>query len=80
MCVCRYWDVRDAPLTSKPLAVAQPLPSDSRFRDDSSYLAQGNYELAHEYKTMLEESQRYDRKLRQKAAEARKKLAKHHKH
>jgi hypothetical protein len=28
------------------------------------------------YKTMLEEAQRYDRKLRQKAAEARKKASK----
>lgn len=72
----RYWDVRDAPLASRPIPADNPLPSDSRFRDDSNYLGQRNYELAQEYKTMLEESQRYDRKLRQKAADARKKLAK----
>jgi hypothetical protein len=69
----RYWDIRDTPLASQPIPTAEPLMSDSRFRDDLRYLLEGNTELAQEYKTMLEEAQRYDRKLRTKVAELRKK-------
>eukprot|EP00696_Hemimastix_kukwesjijk_P004896 gnl/Hemi2/16262_TR5406_c0_g1_i1.p1 gnl/Hemi2/16262_TR5406_c0_g1~~gnl/Hemi2/16262_TR5406_c0_g1_i1.p1 ORF type:complete len:410 (-),score=155.90 gnl/Hemi2/16262_TR5406_c0_g1_i1:252-1481(-) len=59
----RYWDVKtDAP---SPLApTTDPLPSDSRFREDLQLLARKDLKNAHEAKTRLEEAQRADAKLR----------------
>lgn len=45
----------------------QPLPSDSRFRQDLAALAQGNQEQAQHWKEVLEQQQRSDRKLREAA-------------
>ena len=72
----RYWDIRDAPKADRVVPNDHVLPSDSVLREDSRYLRVGDFTRAQEYKTMGEESQRYDRKLRQKAMEERKKQEK----
>eukprot|EP00824_Muranothrix_gubernata_P022455 TRINITY_DN5435_c0_g1_i2.p2 TRINITY_DN5435_c0_g1~~TRINITY_DN5435_c0_g1_i2.p2 ORF type:complete len:239 (-),score=47.89 TRINITY_DN5435_c0_g1_i2:44-760(-) len=72
----RVWDVtRDLP--EVPLPVMNPLPSDSRYREDLRYLAEGDMDLAREYKHVLEEKQRYDRRLRKDYKKEAKKQRKH---
>lgn len=46
--------MRDCPKAAAVIPVENPLPSDSRFRDDVKYLAQGDTALAGEYKTLGE--------------------------
>ncbi|CEP02333.1 unnamed protein product (mitochondrion) [Plasmodiophora brassicae] len=52
-------------------AVADPLPSDSRFRADLVALAEGNFDLAQTKKVELEDAQRADRALRKQGYEQR---------
>ena len=44
--------------------MANPLPSDWRYREDLVWLAKGNSEIAQKWKYKIEERQREDRKLR----------------
>lgn len=46
------------------IPIRDPLPSDSRFREDLLWVKRENKKHAHEWKLKLEERQRYERKLR----------------
>lgn len=67
-----YWDIN----THTPDAVHRtpnPLPSDSRYREDAVLLNEGRLQESQDMKTRLEEAQRRDRRLRaaaRKEAEA----------
>lgn len=61
----RCWSISETPSLWTP--VANPLPSDSRFRLDLAALAEGDVVSAQEAKTALEERQRYDAKVRKDA-------------
>lgn len=61
------WNItRDLPYSKQQFYSEDPLPSDSRFREDLIWLAYGNEKYAQEWKLRLEEQQRHDRKLRMK--------------
>lgn len=46
----RFWEWNDSKLKIyTPIPVDDPLPSDSRFREDCKYLAKGDLETAGEY-------------------------------
>ena len=69
-----YWDIN----THKAHDVHRspnPLPSDSRYREDAILLNQGKLQESQDTKTRLEELQRRDRRLR---AEARKEADREH--
>jgi len=51
--------------------IANPLPSDCRFREDLIWLFRKNEDLAQLWKVKLEEQQRHERALRKKVNEAR---------
>ncbi|EFA85771.1 oxysterol binding family protein [Heterostelium album PN500] len=57
-----YWDIKMVP----PGIVYEenPLPTDCRFREDLRYLKEGNTDKAKEYKSIVEERQRAEAKLR----------------
>lgn len=60
----RVWDAAWG--SGKRLAsVAEPLPSDCRYRKDIASLVEGDLEESQRWKVQLEEAQRRDRKLRQ---------------
>eukprot|EP00696_Hemimastix_kukwesjijk_P009341 gnl/Hemi2/21834_TR7289_c0_g1_i1.p1 gnl/Hemi2/21834_TR7289_c0_g1~~gnl/Hemi2/21834_TR7289_c0_g1_i1.p1 ORF type:complete len:435 (+),score=130.94 gnl/Hemi2/21834_TR7289_c0_g1_i1:145-1305(+) len=59
----RYWEV-DRFRGFRPQPVANPLPSDSRFRADLQFLSVDDFERAQEHKVVLEERQRYEENLR----------------
>lgn len=70
----RYWEWNDSKLKIyAPVYVNEPLPSDSRFREDCSNLAKGNIEVAGDWKRKLEQKQRKEAALRREGAEMRKK-------
>ena len=57
------WNIdRDLPSTFVP--VENPLPSDSRFREDMLWTKRNNQKYAQEWKLKLEERQRFEKKLR----------------
>eukprot|EP00195_Chlamydomonas_chlamydogama_P002345 CAMPEP_0202921140 /NCGR_PEP_ID=MMETSP1392-20130828/77235_1 /ASSEMBLY_ACC=CAM_ASM_000868 /TAXON_ID=225041 /ORGANISM="Chlamydomonas chlamydogama, Strain SAG 11-48b" /LENGTH=373 /DNA_ID=CAMNT_0049614687 /DNA_START=173 /DNA_END=1294 /DNA_ORIENTATION=- len=59
----RIWDIRHTPFSvAKP--VDNPLSSDARHRNDVVFLKAGDQPKAQEWKHILEETQRKDRKLR----------------
>lgn len=59
----RVWTLRDShPDSWTP--VQDPLPSDSRYRQDLAMVAQGDLKAAQEWKEKLEHRQRADKKLR----------------
>lgn len=58
-----YWHI-DKTLPMKPIPVANPLPSDPRFRDDLIWMHRGHEQYAAIWKSNLENQQRYERKLR----------------
>jgi hypothetical protein len=60
-----YWSISSGLVAAAVAPVADPLPSDSRFREDLRALKDGKLEGAAEWKTKLEEKQRRDKKLRQ---------------
>jgi len=63
------WNVnRDRP--SQILPVENPLPSDSRFREDLIWVKRKNNKFGQEWKLILEIRQRYEKKLRQDYAKA----------
>mmetsp|Transcript_1543 Transcript_1543/g.4205 ORF Transcript_1543/g.4205 Transcript_1543/m.4205 type:complete len:138 (-) Transcript_1543:125-538(-) len=66
----RYWDVRSS-TAMRMWAAPAPLLSDSRARPDRGALAAGEYKAAQAAKTLLEEDQRRDRRLRQDASRGR---------
>eukprot|EP00743_Colponemidia_sp_Colp-15_P005241 GILK01005639.1.p1 GENE.GILK01005639.1~~GILK01005639.1.p1 ORF type:complete len:969 (+),score=214.37 GILK01005639.1:81-2987(+) len=70
----RYWSA--GPLKNRVKPVAQPLPSDSRFRDDLIALSQGNLVLSQKMKEQMENIQRHDRKLRKEFEDKDKKRKK----
>eukprot|EP00743_Colponemidia_sp_Colp-15_P000531 GILK01000598.1.p1 GENE.GILK01000598.1~~GILK01000598.1.p1 ORF type:complete len:419 (+),score=58.86 GILK01000598.1:51-1259(+) len=59
----RYWDVR-ATVKAPPTPITEPLPSDCQFREDLIALKQRQFDKAQEWKVLLEERQRADKKLR----------------
>eukprot|EP00198_Chlamydomonas_reinhardtii_P005127 XP_001694463.1 predicted protein [Chlamydomonas reinhardtii] len=59
----RLWDIRTASVTPA-VAVADPLPSDCRNREDVVFLKAKDQPKSQEWKLTLEERQRRDRKLR----------------
>jgi hypothetical protein len=61
-----YWAVGN-PWPHELQVVDNPLPSDSNFRLDILYLKGGDEVKSQEHKTILEEAQRKDRKLRDQA-------------
>lgn len=62
----KYWDIKQSVITPH-IPVTNPLPSDSRYREDLVWLWKGdNIDYAQNWKTALEECQRYDKKLRGK--------------
>jgi Oxysterol-binding protein len=67
-----YWSLDSNPV-ERPSPVANPLPSDFRFREDLIWLQYENKEMAQEWKYKLEEIQRYERSMRQEAEKKRKK-------
>jgi hypothetical protein len=71
----RLWDIKMVP--SGVIPHSDPLPSDSRFREDlMALLNNEDVERAKECKIMLEERQRHDERVRK---EGRTKRKKHHK-
>ncbi|KAL6050876.1 Oxysterol-binding protein 4 [Balamuthia mandrillaris] len=69
----RYWDFKQNLPKHVPKPVDDPLPSDSRFREDLCFLAAGDLQQSGLAKTRLEEKQRYEARLRREGAELRKK-------
>lgn len=70
----RYWEWNDSKLKIYvPVKVDNPLPSDSRFREDCKYLAQGDLETAGEHKRKIEQKQRREAALRKEGYDIRKK-------
>ena len=64
-----YWDrAVDLPLHQRPTPKPDPLPSDSRFRQDLVALGSGDIDGAQTWKEKLENLQRGDAKLRKKGA------------
>ncbi|GIL91569.1 hypothetical protein Vretimale_18434 [Volvox reticuliferus] len=59
----RLWDIRTSRLIPA-MALENPLPSDCRHRNDVVYLKAGDQVQSQEWKQILEEQQRKDRKLR----------------
>jgi len=59
-----YWSMQKMQ-AAKSLPVADPLPSDSRYREDLVWLKRGEVDYAQGWKEVLEEQQRVNRKLRQ---------------
>uniref|UniRef100_K3WHK9 Oxysterol-binding protein n=1 Tax=Globisporangium ultimum (strain ATCC 200006 / CBS 805.95 / DAOM BR144) TaxID=431595 RepID=K3WHK9_GLOUD len=64
-----YWHVESEPVFEHQ-PVANPLPSDSRFREDVIALKNGDLALAQSEKLRLEELQRADKKLREEKQNA----------
>lgn len=62
----RYWSI-DKERPDKWVPVADPLPSDSRYRQDLSTLAEGDLKGAQRAKELLENMQRADKKAREAA-------------
>lgn len=60
-----YWNMAKVDQI-KSLPVPNPLPSDSRFREDLIWLKRGSLEYAQGWKEVLEEQQRLNRQLRQR--------------
>lgn len=61
----RYWDIRE----NYPISIIDlknTLPSSSFKREDLNFLKQSNLEEAQKWKDILENTQRNDRKLREK--------------
>jgi hypothetical protein len=70
----RYWEWNDSKLKIyTPIPVEDPLPSDSRFREDCKYLAKGDLETAGEWKRKIEQKQRKEAALRKEGYDIRKK-------
>merc|ERR1712000_54101 len=59
-----YWNHKNGPPKFKPTPVENPLPSDSRFRQDIMQLKEGETDRANESKIRLEEKQRAEARLR----------------
>mmetsp|Transcript_132302 Transcript_132302/g.197114 ORF Transcript_132302/g.197114 Transcript_132302/m.197114 type:complete len:142 (+) Transcript_132302:677-1102(+) len=60
----RMWSIKDKIPTFELIPADDPLPSDSRFREDVSYLKAGDIEPATEWKAKLEDLQRSEAKIR----------------
>jgi hypothetical protein len=58
----RYWEISMVPHALIPHP--DPLPSDSRFREDLMALVDCDFERTKEYKQLLEEKQRHEERLR----------------
>lgn len=71
-----YWNF-DTHKIDRARPIANPLPSDYRFREDLLWLEYGDKDQAQDWKLKLEEIQRWDRGLRQEAEKKRKKAKKH---
>jgi len=59
-----YWNWEFGLQKFVPRPLENPLPSDSRFREDINNLRDGSLELAAEWKFKIEEKQRHESKLR----------------
>jgi len=61
----RYWAYENSDQKRyMPIIVKNPLPSDSRFREDVAAMVAGDLDQATEWKLKLEEKQRAEAKLR----------------
>ena len=60
----RYWSIKDDCPKFELIPADDPLPSDSRYREDVSYLKAGDMEPATEWKAKLEDLQRAEAKIR----------------
>ena len=60
----RYWSHKDQLPKFGLTQTENPLPSDSRYREDVLYLRSDNLELAAEWKAKLEDKQRAEAKTR----------------
>ena len=60
----KWWDI-DENLPVRNISSENPLPSDWRYREDLLWVKRGNKEYAEEWKVVLEERQRFERKLRE---------------
>lgn len=58
------WDYEDRKNDVKAKPIDNPLPSDSRYREDIIWLAKENLQEAANWKDRLERKQRYEAKLR----------------
>ncbi|CDW89867.1 oxysterol binding family protein [Stylonychia lemnae] len=71
----KYWHIDDFKgLQVRPSQ--NPLPSDCRFREDLVHLINTDEDTGQKWKVILEERQRYDRKLREDAKKKRQKTGK----
>ncbi|EGG13889.1 oxysterol binding family protein [Cavenderia fasciculata] len=57
-----YWELKMVP--QGVIYESDPLSTDSRYREDLRYLKEGNIEKAKEYKSLIEDKQRTEAKLR----------------
>lgn len=71
----QYWDYRDDLKIYESIPVAEPLPSDCRYREDIQHLADNDLEKSSEVKAQLEEKQRKEARLRKEGDKARKNAA-----
>ena len=69
------WDI-NVTETFKSVPVDDPLPSDSRFREDLIALKEGDLDRAQELKELIESTRRYEARLRSEAKKEEKKMAK----
>jgi len=70
----KYWNYKDKHTLYKPTPVEDPLPSDSRFRQDLSELEKGDIDSAQEWKNKLEAKQRREKGWRTEGKEIRQKM------
>ena len=72
-----YWDIDvDAPERARP-CLEEVIPSDWRYREDLLWLKYRQMKIAQKWKFRMEEQQRHDRRLRNKAREDRAKKGGH---
>ena len=60
----RYWSIKDKLPKFALVPSEDPLPSDSRFREDILNLRSGDIDVAADWKSKLEEKQRSEAKIR----------------
>jgi hypothetical protein len=72
----RYWKLSETSML-RPRIPIKCLPSDCRYREDSIAQRNNDLELSAKEKERLEELQRADRRLREKAEKIRKEIRRH---
>lgn len=70
----KYWSFKDKLTVFKPVPIDNPLPSDSRYRQDLVELSKGEIDSAQEWKNKLEAKQRREKGWRSEGKEIRQRM------